>query len=205
MIIFAQHIPYKNNSMGAFPEWYNKNIILRLKQKYKLWKRYKATGDEEYGNKFKQLRSELKREIRDAYSNYLQVIKDNIKTNPKKLFSHMNKISRSGGLPSVMSYGSSSLDSPQKIANGFAKYFSSSFSDPLCSDYPGMNLDSLNVLSLSSITQAEVLQALNKIKPTMVAGPDLIPAFLISDCKHIFLGPLTSIFKNNLRSSANNK
>ena len=58
----------------------------------------------------------------------------------------------SGGLPSIVSYGSSSTDSPQNIANGFAKYFSSSFSGPLYSDYTDVNLDSLNVLSLYSIT-----------------------------------------------------
>ena len=88
---------------------------------------------------------------------------------------------------------------PKERADGFAKLFAQSFinknkvrSDLTCSSV------NKSVMNLKCITQANMYSATKEWKPKMTNSPDQIPAFIVSHCVNVFVGPLPILF--NIKS-----
>ena len=74
------------------------------------------------------------------------------------------------------------FETPLQIVNEFANFFTQASE---------INVNSLHLLRISEI---DVVKALKKLKPSLTAGPDLIPSFLLKDCDTLFAKPLATAF-----------
>jgi hypothetical protein len=57
-----------------------------------------------------------------------------------------------------------------------------------------------NIISITSVTEDDVIKAFKQLKPKLTTGPDKIPAFIVRDCMYVFVRPLTRIFNLILNS-----
>lgn len=185
-----------------YPLWYTRSIIRKIKTKSKYLQTYKLNGSTDAYNSFRQLRGEIKADMARSYSSYLGNIENNIKINPKHFFSYISLKNKSNTVPTSMSYNGSAYDDPLDIADAFASFFQSNYTldtRPINNFVypPPTNI----TLALHCFKEDEVLSALMKIKPELTAGPDMIPAFLLSDCSPVLARPLAVIFNACLASS----
>ena len=90
-----------------------------------------------------------------------------------------------------MKFQNEELRTPSDIVNTFAKLFERSFNKNLANSMcVSRRRISSNTTDIQQITENEVSKAIKKLKPSMTAGPDSIPWFLVRDCAK----PLTIIF-----------
>ncbi|KAJ3640448.1 hypothetical protein Zmor_003742 [Zophobas morio] len=71
------HVPkssYRRNS--NFPSWFTPVIIGKLKRKWKLLRKFRQTGNTETHDEFKRIRTEIKKDVKTAYSSYISDERD---------------------------------------------------------------------------------------------------------------------------------
>lgn len=195
-------VPLKKVQHGIYPTWYDMDIILHLKQKHKAWVRYKRSQTVEAYEIFKSLRNQTKALLKNSHRAYVHSVEAEIKTNPKKFWAFINDKKRQSGIPSTMKFESEELRVPCDIVNAFAKLFEQSFANDSANiTHVRRKQINFNTLDITHVTENEVCKAIQQLKPTMTAGPDSIPSFLVRDCATVLKKPLTAIFNLILKQS----
>ena len=140
--------------------------------------------------------------MRTAYHSYLNDVQQNICQDPKQFWSYINTSRKKTRIPGKMSFSDEIFDDPSSIVNAFSNYFKSTYVSSTTSDNSYLTETSFtsSTINISRITENDILQAINRLKPGMTAGPDLVPSFLVKDCKFIFAQPLTYIFNKSLET-----
>ena len=187
-------IPNRN-----FPPWFSKSIICDLKLKHKYFKRYKRYNSPLDLDRFKALREKTKLDISNSYKEYRTNVESNIKRDPKTFWNFVKNKKISQGIPRSMYYNNLMLDNTSEVLNGFAEYFQKSFTPNISRDVNNDVISCAVNINFTYFSESEVLKSLQKLKPKFTTGPDLIPAFIIKDCKYVFVKPLLILFNTCLR------
>lgn len=201
--ILDRHVPARGKSSGTYPVWYNGKIIRLLKVKGRAWNKYKRVPTTGNYETFKSLRSRVKFLIDEAHKKYSIHVEREIRANPRAFWAHMDSRKRDSGLPSVMLYNDTELHTSKAMVDAFADTFMKNFNicnNSLPPQTPVDNKTS-SFLSLTSVSESEVLSSLKRIPSKPIIGPDLIPAFLIRDCAGVFCAPLHILFNLILKTS----
>ncbi|XP_063912643.1 uncharacterized protein LOC135129422 [Zophobas morio] len=128
----------------------------------------------------------------------------NVKNDPKRFWGFIKAKNNISSVPTTMSYKENALDGPQNIVETFADFFKTVFniSNSVQNyDYNSSNDPSIDYLNIENFDEEIVFKAMRKLKPTMTAGPDLIPSFLVKHCATILAKPVTILFNIILRTS----
>ena len=101
-----------------------------------------------------------------------------------------------------MSYNDTDLSTPYEIVNAFNDFFSSTniLSRPSKMQSISTSLSSTPI-SLTPLTDDEILYALRRSKDSFTAGIDGIPSFILKDCADAFVGPLLLLFNLIIKKS----
>ena len=203
--IFTKSVPkYRINSNNCrkYPPWFDCEIIDSLKLKYSFHKKYKRFKTEHYLIKFRYYRSLCKTLITSAYQHYLSNIQHSLSTDPKKLWEYIRKKKGHTRIPGVMYYNDSELSSPCAIINAFNDFFNSVY---IASDFSQQcavtKCFSSTPISVTSISEDEILEALKRSKNSLTAGIDGIPSFILKDCACVLVKPLHVLFNLIIRNS----
>ena len=92
-----------------------------------------------------------------------------------------------------MAFNNKDISDSQEIVETFAKHFSSSFSTSTKAS-SSSQISYQNSFLVKDISEDEIFIALSKLKPGLTTGPDLIPSFLVADCKNMWLQPFNDNF-----------
>jgi hypothetical protein len=193
-------VPLRGRCSGSYAVWFNKNLITLLKKKNRAWRRYKTTGSVYDFETFKSLRRCFKTDVAAVYSEYVRRVNNDIKTDPKKFWSFLNSKNNSSSIPASMVYNNVTITDPQIIVDSFADHFSKSFTKDAASTLPSASRPYDN-LTLTRVSDDDVLKALKCLKPNMTSGPDEIPSLVIRDCAAVFADPLCFLFNLILNTS----
>lgn len=205
--ILDRSVP-KTCRVNKYPPWFNHHIKKLIKEKEKLRKLYKKTNNETYNERFKECRSILKRDIKVAYKQYLEQAENNLKSNPNGFWSYINAKKRCSRLPPTMIYQDSEITDGSNIAEAFANNFKKVYSNDLDVDLNNENSginnskvisDLLNVLSIPTISEQDVISAVKKLKGKAAPGPDGVPAYIIKGCVDALVRPLCYLFNLSLQ------
>jgi hypothetical protein len=197
--VLDKHVPVQNTNNrknNKFPCWFTSSIINNIKLKYDSFRKFKNSNNAYYYQRFEEYRRLIKRQITSARVAYLSSIQNNIRDDPRKFWSYINSKKGVSRIPRRVTCNGDVFDAPQNIVDAFASFFQSVFiaSDP----DPLISGSSLNIIQIS---EADICAAIALIKNSFTAGHDQIPAFLVKDCKTIFIQPLLTIFNASLRQS----
>ena len=204
--IFDVCVPRFTGKKHKFPSWYTPELRrnIALKNKYrKIFKKFKHPNDQ---IKFNTIRRLVKSQITRDFGKYTDDVSDRLRNEPQYFWQYVRMRKRQTRIPGILTYNNENLSNPLDIVEGFASYFQSvyisddksvqvkedSISDSNNLIYPLINID--------NITITDVEKALTQIKPKVSSGLDQIPCFVVKDCKAVFAGPLTYIFKLSLRT-----
>lgn len=201
--LFDCTVPKTRFHRRTYPPWFNGAIIHNVGVKQKLWSRFKRSRDPDMLSLYKSHRSALKREIRGAHAAYINLLEENISSDPTNFWRYLSTRRGSSNTPSTLMVDGDCLTDPQSIANAFARYFRDSYvvSTEMSADSESLGPQGEHMLNISFFTVEEVTTALKKLKGKLTAGPDSVPSFLLKDCGSVFAKPLTFIFNLCLRKA----
>lgn len=203
--IFENCVPkYKSSMKRNYPPWFNATIKKDIRRKEKLWRAYKRDQDLDMLTEFKRLRAKIKLDIKNALVNFTSNAENNINSNPNTFWSYINGKRNVTNIANEMLYNGSTIDNPFDIVNAYADFFQKSYSSSQHLQTIGLNHICSRVntnLMITSVTEAQVLCALKRIKPKFTSGPDGIPAFILRDCASVFAYPLSLLYNLSLKNS----
>ncbi|XP_063930365.1 uncharacterized protein LOC135142575 [Zophobas morio] len=222
--LFSQFVPLSSghSKRHNYPIWFTKSIIDAIKQRRYHWNKYKKTGIINHLDKHKELRRKIKYDIRNAYSSFLKNAEHSIKDNPKNFWTFVNNKKNQSRIPGNMISDGNTFTSSQDIVDAFGHLFAGVFSSSdnhICGQYcdnircefcdkkccPSLQLksscESSSVLHPFKINESDVVKAVKRIKSNNIAGPDRVPAFIVSDCISCFVVPLLHIFNLIIKTS----
>nr|CAI5848848.1 unnamed protein product [Callosobruchus analis] len=173
--VLDSHVPQYKNYRRKFPQWYDATIIINIKEKAKIRRKWKQTNDTRFKYAFEDLRSIIKSHIKDAYRNHLRAVERSVKQDPASFWSFIHQKNKTSRIPGNMSYQGDSLGDPQSIVDAFANFFKSVYSpNEPCDNYDSkLNTHFSINLTQQCITEQGIYVAAKKLKNKMTAGPVL--------------------------------
>lgn len=194
--------PTYKNFKRHYPPWFTAHIISLIRHKSHLHHKFKKHNTESHRQEYRQLRTTIKHEIKLSYSNYIQNIEYDIKTEPTKFWSFIQSKKNKPRIPGAMFCEEQCYTDSQSIVNSFANFFSSVYheSSELSSQSDILSLSGLHI-KIKSITEDDIIKASKKLKNKMTSGIDNIPSFLVKDCIHVLAQPLSQLFNTILATN----
>ena len=196
--LIERYIPLRSARARLFPDWFSHDLIYNILQKRFIHFLWKITYDNLLFIEFKRLRAVCKRETRTCYMQYINLIENNCRENPRAFYSFVNNKTAHNSLPSVMHLDDSHSDNINDTINLFAQFFHSSFSSShissrLLHDNDFANFD-------YTFSDSDIIKIVSELKDYGGKGPDGIPNVFVKNCIHSLLIPLRAIFQKSLSS-----
>nr|CAH7727822.1 unnamed protein product [Callosobruchus chinensis] len=201
--IFELSVPYKISTSRKYPPWFSRNTIKEIRQKELAHKLYKKHKSGIYYDRFHNLRSSVKRKINEDYRIFLNNAENSISSDPTQFWNFIRNKKGNSRIPGVMRMDDCVFENEQDIVNAFGRYFSGVYNIPdvnLADNLPQKYFN-LPPISITTVTEADVIKSSKKLKNKLVIGPDQVPSFLIKDCIFQLLEPLVYIYNLILKTN----
>jgi hypothetical protein len=131
------YIPTKKIKGRNSPPWVNGSIIHEIRKKEEVRRKLRSSPSDTLLAKFKELRTKVKKMVRESRGKFYNFLDANFKTNPKRFWSIFKLNNKQSSVPDIMSMGNAvetessqtcDVSTPTAIANLFNRYFTSAFS-----------------------------------------------------------------------------
>lgn len=197
---FQQSVPIEKCLNKSGPCWYTKRLRSLRNAKTRVYKRYKRTNNPKIWSRYIVLRYQYNELCKQEYNLYIQNLIQNVSSCPKNFWDFINMKRKTSGFPSVMTLNNNSSNDSKTIANMFAEFFKTTFSNKSYdnSNYP-YDISSSDIAD-PIINQELVLQALYGLKVSFKAGPDSIPSYILYTFRHFLVYPLTILFNYSFQT-----
>ncbi|KAJ3660858.1 hypothetical protein Zmor_005287 [Zophobas morio] len=185
---------------SKYPIWYTPDIKANIKIKERHRNKWKRTKNESYLLEFNRLRGLIKTQIAQAYQAFTLRSENSLLSQPKDFWRFIRLKNKDTRIPGVMKHNNDSYDDPQQIVNLFASEFSKIFASS--SSYKPVDVHSyLPPVILSRVSEEDVFNFLRRLANKETCGDDMLPSFLIKDCRYVFARPLSKIINLSLQTS----
>lgn len=206
--VINAYVPLKkkhtSNKKHTYPSWYTSDIISKIKLKHFFRIQYKKNGNEFDLEMFRFYRTRVKTLIKNAYYQYNVTVESNIRNDPARFWDYV-KDKRKNRAPNNQFTCNGVPVAGQEAVDAFAAYFSSVFLDDVPLLDPSLaqqhQLPWSTGVAVESVTLTEIRQAVKKLKPNNVAGPDGIPAFVVRDSISVLEDPLLHLYNLSITLS----
>ena len=166
---------------------------IRLKRyAFKQYKKYKTPANYD---RYVSLRNQVKWGVRKSQKHKEAKIAREAKQNPKAFFSYVNsKIKTRDGIASLLKNDGSLTKNDEEKAETLNQFFHSVFTEEDKENLPTFKDKTDIFLTDITITQDDMLKALNKLNVNKSQGPDLIHPRVLKELSKQLSYPLTKLF-----------
>jgi Reverse transcriptase (RNA-dependent DNA polymerase)/Endonuclease-reverse transcriptase len=194
-----KYVPYKRSKSKkqTTKPWITRETIHNIKEKRKLWDKYKHSGSEEDHRLYRCKNNQITNEIRQARQQYESSIADG---SSKRFYSHIRKqLSSRASTPTTLKVNDHLIDTPADIANCFANQFLAQFITEPNDQPPNMNHHHTNNLFTHiEITPEKVKNVIKNLKNDSAPGPDQISAVFLKNTIDSISFPLSVVMQASL-------
>ena len=183
-------VPMKRVKDRKSLPWVNNTIPYLIKKKNTLRKRIKKSVSQSKHliNKFKDLRSKIKRMLRDNGLEYMNKICASHESKPKRFWAYLKLKSKVSNVPGKVSMKISEseriyVDGNMNIANAFDKYFASIFMKDEDGSFEQDDLlqDDVGITDNVTLSEDEIIAVINNLNSSKAQGTDGIPVRLLKE------------------------
>ena len=203
----ADFIP-KKKLKGTNPlPWINGSIINLINKKDSIRKKLKQRASSLLKEKFKTLRSEIKRRLRTCREAFFEDMESNLTSNPKRFWSVLKVKSKHKNVPETITMATSDnstvkASTPNEVAELFNQYFASVFASDQGIPAPEREnvqlQDSNPFLTDVSLSVSQVELILRNLDTSKATGPDELPARILKETADVIAPSLTELFNKSL-------
>ena len=194
------NVPKRKYSSMKYPVWYDKELILNLKLKFKHYKNYKRYNRLTDLENFKRYRKLTKTQISNKFKQYMSDIERNLRNDPQSLWKFIRTKTNKTRIPADMIYNNKCINTPTEIVQSFAEYFMSVYTKPRTGTFYQEETSDLPSVHLNAFTKDMVIGAVKNLKRSSSIGDDEIPFFIVADCINTLADPLLAIFNKSIES-----
>ena len=204
----ADFIP-KKKLKGTNPlPWINGSIINLIKKKDSIRKILKQRASSVLREKFRSLRSEIKRRLCECREAFFADMESNLKLNLKRFWSILKVKSKHKNIPETITMATSDnsrvkASTPREVAELFNQYFVLVFASDQGTPAPdrenGQLPDSGLFLADVILSVSEVELTLLNLDASKASGPDELPAKILKETAEVIAPSLTQLFNKSLR------
>ena len=189
--------------------WMNSTILYYIKKKNSIRMRIKRSchPSEQLKHRFRELRTTIKRMLRESRLEYINSTCASREHNPKRFWSFFKIKSKVSNIPLEVSikagkneYERAYAKNNAEVANTFNEYFASIFthdddSDLITEEHSEPDI----ILEDITLTNDEVITVLANLNINKAFGPDGIPARLLTETSSLIAPSLCALFNKSLR------
>lgn len=195
----STYVPQKISKTNKYPIWFSQALIKINKEKNKIHKRWKKYKNPVDYDEFSLLRSRERRVRDTCFQKYTLTIQNEIKSNPKKIWSYVKNMRGSSNYPKSMTYGNVTHNDGQSICDAFNNFFYSVFGTTNKNCTPSSKIDfTNNSISRTYVSPNTVKKHLIKLDINKGAGSDEIPQIFWHSCADTICVPISNIFNKSL-------
>ncbi|XP_046677000.1 uncharacterized protein LOC124365076 [Homalodisca vitripennis] len=195
--LVRQNTPLKKVCSNSFPKWFSKGLVRLTIMKKIAHIKFKANGIVSYLDEFRNLRAQCKCLAKVCLTNYLKKIEDDIPSNIKSFWSHVNSLKKNPPIPSCLHFDTREAGSAADRCNLFSDYFSSVFNDAAI-HIPDFDFGWNTSISTCSILPTDVQRRLESLDHNKGPGPDDIPPIVLKYCANTLAPHFAILFSTLL-------
>jgi hypothetical protein len=196
-------IPTRKSSTRPSQPWISSTLDKKMQKRNRLHQKSKKHGKADVELRFRQLKAECQRELRQEHNKYVENILTDTDGDgdPNKRFWKYVKHKRSeaAGI-GTLRVGSRLLTSPKEKAEALNTYFQSVFSEPHTSQ-PTPRSHHASEMPTITVDEKGVLSQLMKLNPHKATGPDDLSPRLMKMMAKVIAPALTHIYQISLDSA----
>ena len=185
------------------PPWLTNSIRMHIRKRNRKHKRAKLTNRQEHWSAFRQQRNKVIAEIRKAKKEFPKKTARKLEgeITPKKWWAVVNTLLRGNSskcdIPFILE-GHLMISDDKEKAELFNDYFiSQTRLDDSCPT-PLLAKKTISNLTEIVLTEQEVIEAMQSLKPSKSAGIDEIHNRILKECAHSLCYPLCQLFNKSL-------
>ena len=199
--VVDRSVPRFSASRSVYPSWFTPQIKSSLKMKEYYRRRWRSTGSVSDMERFRRLRSTVKTEIRSAYSHFVGLAERDISRNPNSLWRFVHMRRGTTRIPPTLRNDVAEFARPADVVAAFAELFSSVYGQSVPLDQLPDAPSVVPSFWVPPVDESTLIGIMASFPDGNTAGADLIPSFIIRDCRFILAGPLAAIINISLRTS----
>ena len=181
------------------PPWFNSHIRHQLNKVRSLRRRMNRHPTPMLAMRLSEMESDVCSIIQSAKENYIAQLTTTFQSNPKKLYSYLNSLTKSKFESHRIQQDNRTIHDPYQRAIIFNEYFNSTFTTSDFTLPPNHLLPMPSTyLSEAYITEAEVYEILANLDPTKAMGCDKIHPIVLKHCSDFLASPLALLFNLSL-------
>lgn len=200
---FEKFVPKASLRISYKPKWHDKQLSHLKNIRNKLYKKLcddrktLLTPDEQ---PFIQARLDYENYRKQRFSDYLREKADDVKSNPKSFWGHINDKRKPNQMPSSVRYEDQVASSDKEMADLFAQYFKTVYKEHDPDDELQEFIDNRQERNCHKITSSTdaVFSVLNSLDTNKGSGFDGVSAIFLRQCADILAEPLNEIFSQSL-------
>lgn len=206
--LLSQCIPEKKTPSfnKKFPKWFSKSLIhnIKLKKHYFKLSKKRSVHKQYYKEKYSSLRSRTKCQIKQCYATFLEEIQNDITHNPNNFWKFVKEKRDNSSISFNFSYEGTDYSDCEDISDIFAKFFQSVYTDGDggvmggCSYFKDYGLDNLTI---SMVTDEDILLAIKSLKAKASVGEDKIPSYFYKAYADILKKPIKILMNHSLKEN----
>jgi hypothetical protein len=199
--IIQSHVPIrKKYSSHRYPAWYSTALIKIIKEKSKIHKKWKKSGNLLDYDEFSLLRRRQHRVQEACFLNFTIQAEKAIRNKPKAFWTYIKSLRNSSNYPRQLTYGDSSFTDGRSICNAFNEFFRSVFGMP-STEFLGTDETTVfhDTISKVHITAEMVKRRLIGLDTSKGSGCDGIPPIFWQKCAKTLCIPISIIFNTSLK------
>ena len=193
------HVPKRRVRNVHDHPWLDLELMKLIKKKNKQRIKGRKTKTPDDLQKFKDLRRETEKLMKQKKKDYANNLRDLLSENPKRFWSLVKASTTQRSRPSNLHDGQKIITDKECRANLLNSFFHSVFSE-VTSDSPADMAQALTNQQLSNIrlSESEVTAALENLDPAKACGPDRIPGRLLNATAKEIAPSLCQLFNMSL-------
>ena len=205
--LFAPSKSEQSNKPNQFVR--DRNILRRRKRKIKP-QIQGLVAKNPSSSKLQKLRAELydiDEKIKTSMNNQRKSQEEKaikaMKENPRFFYSYAKRFSKiKSSVGPLINKDGNLTDDPKSMADLLQEQYASVFSDPNSSQKksPTINCNVTEILESITVTQEDIVKAIDEISETSACGEEDIPALILKKCKNALSYPILQIWRQSLNS-----
>ena len=191
--IIQTFVPLAKSTQPNKPPWSTPVLRTFINKKKRLYRNLRGNPTPSNMAKFQEAREEAIQHIQQARDSYESNLIHQSKTQPKLLFSYINKNKKSVPASCLKNEDGTVCLDDNEIASIFNRQFASHFGNT------SLPPPSTSALGSFKFTEYEVYTALENIKSNSACGPDGLSPIFVKQCASSLARPLFHIYSNSIK------
>ena len=184
------------------PSWLNNHALRKVKRKYSSWIRYLNTKDGADYIVYVTKRNEATRACKQARKDFEISLAKECRKNAKGVWKYIKSRKKNAGIPNLKKKDNTLTKTAKEIAETLNEQYYSVFTDEDTSNIPDIPSKRLTTPPLEefTVTEEEVLKALNNLRTDKSPGIDGIHPRPLKELADVLAKPITMIFQMSLQT-----